>query len=121
MQLSFFAIAATFKFDLITDFAGGLNFIALAVLALVATPVHADGLKSFVPAYAQGPANPIVPSETWEILKEDIVGDAFVLDGEDLLSVTAPEAAYDAAGKTKVRHCTLTDSIVHLLTALHTY
>jgi steroid 5-alpha reductase family enzyme len=35
MQLSFFAIAATFKFDLVTDFAGGTNFILLAILTLV--------------------------------------------------------------------------------------
>ena len=35
MQLSFFAVAATCKFDLLTDFAGGLNFMALAILSFV--------------------------------------------------------------------------------------
>lgn len=32
MQLSFFVIAAGFKFDKVTDFAGGTNFVLLAVL-----------------------------------------------------------------------------------------
>ncbi|XP_071482774.1 uncharacterized protein [Diadema antillarum] len=32
MQLSFFVIAATCKFDKVTDFAGGTNFVVLAVL-----------------------------------------------------------------------------------------
>lgn len=32
MQMSFFIIAATCKFDKVTDFAGGTNFVVLAVL-----------------------------------------------------------------------------------------
>jgi len=35
MQLFFFAIAATFKFDKVTDFAGGTNFVVLALLTFV--------------------------------------------------------------------------------------
>jgi len=35
MQLSFFAIAAICKFDKVTDFAGGTNFVILAVLTFV--------------------------------------------------------------------------------------
>ena len=34
-QLACFAIAATCKFDLITDFAGSMNFVLLSVLTLV--------------------------------------------------------------------------------------
>lgn len=34
MQLIFFTIAATFQFDKVTDFAGGVNFIILAVVTL---------------------------------------------------------------------------------------
>lgn len=34
MQFIFFTIAATFQFDKVTDFAGGVNFIILAVLTL---------------------------------------------------------------------------------------
>lgn len=33
-QLSFFAIAWTFKFDKVTDFAGGTNFILLSIITL---------------------------------------------------------------------------------------
>lgn len=35
MQLSFFFVAATFKFDKVTDFAGGTNFVVLAVLTFI--------------------------------------------------------------------------------------
>lgn len=35
MQLLFFFIACSFKFDKVTDFAGGTNFVVLAVLTLV--------------------------------------------------------------------------------------
>eukprot|EP00850_Spirogloea_muscicola_P002546 SM000010S04184 [mRNA] locus=s10:135793:137962:+ [translate_table: standard] len=34
-QLLFFAVAATFKFDKVTDFAGGSNFVVLALLTAV--------------------------------------------------------------------------------------
>jgi len=37
MQLSFFFVACTFKFDKVTDFAGGTNFVVLAILTLVLT------------------------------------------------------------------------------------
>ena len=33
-QLSFFTIAWTFKFDKVTDFAGGTNFIVLSIITL---------------------------------------------------------------------------------------
>ena len=32
IQLLFFAVAATFKFDKVTDFAGGSNFVLVALL-----------------------------------------------------------------------------------------
>lgn len=35
MQLFFYAIAATLKFDKVTDFAGGTNFILLALFTLL--------------------------------------------------------------------------------------
>eukprot|EP00953_Heterococcus_sp_UTEX-ZZ885_P029955 15857-Heterococcus_DN1.PRE.1 len=35
MQLAFFAVAATFKFDKVTDFAGTTNFVVLAIVTLV--------------------------------------------------------------------------------------
>ena len=44
MQLIFFTIAATFQFDKVTDFAGGVNFIILAVVTLCLGQVR-DTLK----------------------------------------------------------------------------
>lgn len=66
-------------------------------LAFSAPIASAGGLSGFVPLYAQGPVNPIVPSETWEVLLPEIAGDKTLSDGEDLLAITAPEAAFDAA------------------------
>ena len=34
MQLLFFSVAATLKFDKVTDFAGSMNFVVLAILSL---------------------------------------------------------------------------------------
>ncbi|MEM7213476.1 MAG: quinoprotein dehydrogenase-associated SoxYZ-like carrier, partial [Pseudomonadota bacterium] len=65
--------------------------------AVSVAPSHSGGIGALLPPYAQGPVNPIVPSETWDLLKEDVAGDAFLLDGEDLVSISAPETAYDAA------------------------
>lgn len=39
-QLFFFAIAFSFKFDKLTDFAGGTNFLVLAVITLLFSGVH---------------------------------------------------------------------------------
>ena len=35
MQLAFFVVAASFKFDKVTDFAGSMNFVVLAVMSLI--------------------------------------------------------------------------------------
>lgn len=41
--------------------------------------------------------NPMLPSATWDALKEDVFGDAQLLDGTHLLSIDAPYRAHDAA------------------------
>ncbi|XP_055935636.1 uncharacterized protein LOC129965613 [Argiope bruennichi] len=40
MQLIFFIVAATFQFDKVTDFAGGVNFIIIAILTLVLSETY---------------------------------------------------------------------------------
>ncbi|XP_071035537.1 uncharacterized protein [Parasteatoda tepidariorum] len=40
MQFIFFIIAATFQFDKVTDFAGGVNFIILAILTFVLSQTY---------------------------------------------------------------------------------
>lgn len=40
MQFSFFIIAATFKFDKVTDFAGGTNFVVVALLTFFLPQVN---------------------------------------------------------------------------------
>ena len=39
IQASFFAIAATCKFDKVTDFAGGTNFVVLALVTFIVAQV----------------------------------------------------------------------------------
>jgi len=40
MQLTFFIVAATFKFDKVTDFAGGSNFLVVAILTFVLSETY---------------------------------------------------------------------------------
>jgi steroid 5-alpha reductase family enzyme len=39
-QLAFFAVAFSLKFDKLTDFAGGTNFVLLSILTLAFSPTH---------------------------------------------------------------------------------
>ena len=40
MQTTFFIVAATFKFDKVTDFAGGSNFVVVALLTFLLSQVY---------------------------------------------------------------------------------
>jgi hypothetical protein len=42
MQFSFFLVACSCKFDKVTDFAGGTNFVVLAVLTFCLATVSMD-------------------------------------------------------------------------------
>jgi sulfur-oxidizing protein SoxY len=51
-----------------------------------------------VPAFANEAAkNPLAPGETWEYLREDVVGDTPITESEAVLSLDAPYRAHDAA------------------------
>ena len=54
--------------------------------ALTAGNAHAGAIK-----------NPLTDSESWQLLKEDVAGDAALLDGATLFTVDAPYRAHDAA------------------------
>ncbi len=58
-----------------------------SVAMLLSAPVWAeDSIK-----------NPLTESETWQDLQYDVVGDADITNSDDLLSLTAPYRAHDAA------------------------
>jgi sulfur-oxidizing protein SoxY len=42
-------------------------------------------------------AGPLVPGETWDVLRENVVGDAELRDGAELYTLEAPFRAHDAA------------------------
>lgn len=58
-----------------------------AVVATLAVGAHA----------ADTVRNPLKDSETWDFLREDVIGNAPVHDGSAIFSVDAPYRAYDAA------------------------
>jgi len=71
--------------------------LATAALAALASPAFSEGLKGFkLPAHA-ALANPIVPGETWELLREDVTAASVLLNADDLLAFDAPVTAFDAA------------------------
>lgn len=59
---------------------------ALIAFALATTPAMADTIK-----------NPLKDGETWAELRDDVVGEATLLDGSKLFTVDAPYRAHDAA------------------------
>ena len=48
-------------------------------------------------AFAEDVRNPLTEGETWTDLKEDIVGEAEILDGSRIFTLEAPYRAHDAA------------------------
>lgn len=73
---------------------------ALALSALCAltfgAQAFAGGSNAFLPDYMKI-QNPMIAGETWELLRDEVAGDAALLDGEDLIAFDAPVSAYDAA------------------------
>jgi sulfur-oxidizing protein SoxY len=66
--------------------AGRLLVIA-AVVGSLALPAQAEDTRH----------NPLTDSEMWEMMRENVVGDAAIADGDALFSVDAPYRANDAA------------------------
>ncbi|MEI4233564.1 quinoprotein dehydrogenase-associated SoxYZ-like carrier [Roseovarius sp. D22-M7] len=58
-----------------------------ALVAILATGAHADDAVR----------NPLVPSEIWQIMRENVVGEAPIADGSAQFTVEAPYRANDAA------------------------
>ncbi len=66
-------------------------FIRTALLALVTAGYMTAAIAS------DAIRNPLLPSETWDDMKFDIVGDTEILDGSAFLEIDAPYRAHDAA------------------------
>ncbi len=70
--------------------------LSAAVVALPAMTL-AGGSTSVLPAYMQT-QNPMIASETWDDwLREEMVGQVHILDGEDIMALDVPVQAFDAA------------------------
>ncbi len=65
----------------------GKLFTVAALVGSLALPVHAGGTVR----------NPLTDGETWDLLREGVVGDAAIADGGGLFAVDAPYRANDAA------------------------
>lgn len=62
--------------------------------------LHTAALAALVscPVWAADPvSNPLTASETWDYLREDVVGEAEIRSADALLSIDAPYRAHDAA------------------------
>ena len=53
MQFSFFLVACSCKFDKVTDFAGGTNFVVLALLTFLMAQVHLQTYINYEPHSVQ--------------------------------------------------------------------
>lgn len=74
-----------------------MTSLLCAAIASIPVTAVAGGSSSFLPAYMQT-QNPMIESETWnDWLREEMVGQTTLLDGEDLMSLDAPVQAFDAA------------------------
>ncbi|MEM7057598.1 MAG: quinoprotein dehydrogenase-associated SoxYZ-like carrier [Pseudomonadota bacterium] len=65
-----------------------MRSVNLAALALALSVFH---------AHAEEIKNPLKDGESWTYLREEVVGDATILDGASLFTVDAPYRAHDAA------------------------
>ena len=64
---------------------------ALLLAAVFAAP------PIFAPALADERPSPLQPSDSWDAIRFDVVGDAEIRDGSDLYTLEAPFRAEDAA------------------------
>ena len=73
------------------------NGILTTAFALsVATQAIADDNSAIMQRTVKAAENPMVASETWDVLRPDVTDQTEFLDGESLMFFQAPNSAYDA-------------------------
>lgn len=72
------------------------GILATAFALSVATHAVADEQSAIMQRTVKAAENPMVASETWELLRPDVTDQTDFLDGESLMFFQAPKAAYDA-------------------------
>lgn len=72
------------------------GILATAFALSVATHAVADDQSAIMQRTVKAAENPMVASETWELLRPDVTDQTEFLDGEGLMFFQAPNSAYDA-------------------------
>ena len=72
------------------------GILAIAVACGVSAQAFADEQTAIMQRTVKAAENPMIASETWEMLRPDITDKAEFLDGESLMFFQAPKAAFDA-------------------------
>ena len=71
-------------------------FPAMAIALGIGTQAFAGDQSTIMQRTVKAAENPLVASETWELLRPDITDETEFLDGESLMFFQAPKAAFDA-------------------------
>lgn len=72
------------------------GILATAFALSVATQAIADDNSAIMQRTVKAAENPMVASETWDVLRPDVTDQTEFLDGESLMFFQAPNSAYDA-------------------------
>lgn len=72
------------------------GILGTAFALSVATQAIADDNSAIMQRTVKAAENPMVASETWDVLRPDVTDQTEFLDGESLMFFQAPNSAYDA-------------------------